>query len=168
MKFGGIRPLSWKLTRGGCQVIHSLQIRLTRSSSLSPSKSPIRFYIPRKSSQPPIHHALWQKRVPQGSPPSGILFMVAFNGIFLTINFPVKPIFFASDLTIHLATSDPQRASRILQKTIDSILAWANKNGFRFSHSKTLLLNSFPIPQVDSVRCLGLRFHSRYSWLPHL
>ena len=91
---------------------------------------------------------------------------------------------FADDLTIHLPTSDPHRASRISQRTIDPIPAWANKNGFYFSHSKTyfiifskknpknpfppLLLNSFSVLQDDSVECLGLTFHSRHSWLLHL
>jgi len=66
---------------------------------------------------------------------------------------------------------------------INSILTWTNQNGYKFSHLKTgliifektkskfpspLFLRSHLVPKVETVKFLGLRFHHRHSWLPHL
>ena len=60
--------------------------------------------------------------IPQGSPLSGTLFMLPFDGIFSVIKYPVAPILFADDLSIHISANDQQRAHRKLQETIDLIL----------------------------------------------
>ena len=78
--------------------------------------------------------------VPQGSPLSGTLFMIAINDILNKIAFPVKPILYADDLSVHIQTNNQIRAHRILQLTISSILAWLAHYGFRISTSKTCLV----------------------------
>ena len=126
-----------------------------------------------------------ENRVLQGSPLSGTLFELACDDIFAFIKYPVTPILFADDLRIHISTNDQQRVHRKkLQDTIDLILEWADQFGFRFSHPKTNLISfkkrnpktpfsplnfkSLPIPATETVKVLGLRFHHRHSWLPHL
>ena len=46
---------------------------------------------------------------------------------------------FADDYNISLRSSDPNRAHRILQLTLNSISPWALKNGFQYLVLKTLL-----------------------------
>ena len=110
--------------------------------------------------------------------------MIAINEVTKIIQPPLKSILFADDLSIHLRSSNPQRAHRILQVSINRILKWLSQHGFRISPSKTNLLifqkrtpslpfplfflNHNTIPQVDSTRVLGLHFQSRHSWLPHI
>jgi len=48
--------------------------------------------------------------IPQGSPLSGTLLMVAINDLLVNIIFPVKPILSANDLSIHIRTNNPARA----------------------------------------------------------
>ena len=75
-------------------------------------------------------------------------------------------------------------ATRKLQLTIDKIITWAEKNGFKFSMSKTvtmhfcrirgvhpdpdLYIHGQRIPCVEETRFLGLVFDSRLTWVSHL
>ena len=88
------------------------------------------------------------------------------------------------DLSIHYNSSNQPRAHKILQNTLSSIFLWLSKHGFRISPSKStftifekrktktpfppLLLNNTSIPRSDTVKVLGLRFHTRHSWIPHI
>jgi len=44
--------------------------------------------------------------IPQGSPFSGILFLVAINDILSAIPYPVKPLLFVDNLSIHMQSPD--------------------------------------------------------------
>ena len=83
-----------------------------------------------------------------------------------------------------MQAANPQRGHRVLQTTINLILKWLSNHGFRISPLKTsmlifekrksktpfpsLLLDNHPIPISETVKVLGLRFHTRHSWLPHI
>jgi len=80
------------------------------------------------------------------------------------------------------------RALRILQYTVDKIHSLGSlfKEGLRISTQKTkfiiiqkprielvtlshpLVIANNTIPQVDTVKVLGLLSHFRHSWLPHI
>ena len=117
------------------------QGRPTKQPFPPPSKLPDRTKIPSQSSWPSFHHPYTGKRSPTGSPLSGTLLMLAFDGIFSVIKYPVTPILFADDLSIHISTNDQQRVDRKLQEIIDLILEWADQFDFRFSHPKTNLIS---------------------------
>ena len=87
-------------------------------------------------------------------------------------------------LRISFAVSRMAVAERKLQLSIDRISKWAEKQGFRFSTSKTvtvhfcrirgvhpdpdLYLNGQRIPCVEETRFLGLIFDHRLTWVSHL
>ena len=127
-----------------------------------------------------------QNGIPQGSPLSGTLFLIAINGVTKIIPSPIQTILFADDLSVHLRTNYPNRALRILQDTIDKIHSWLSSKGFRisiqktkfihfqkprtkpFTSTRTLNIENNQIPQVETIKALGLLFHTRHSWLPHI
>jgi len=104
--------------------------------------------------------------------------------LFTAIQYPIKPILLAHDLSIHMQTESTLRAHRTLQKWIDAVLAWLSQYGFRSSPSETsyiifrkrksqvtlppLVLNGNSIPVSEIIKYLVLCFHSRHSRLPHV
>ena len=76
-------------------------------------------------------------RIPQDSPFSNTLFIVAKNKVCSIIPKPLHPILFVDDLSIHIYSSNIVRAHKLLQTTISAILTWLSKHGFRTSPSKT-------------------------------
>jgi len=54
--------------------------------------------------------------IPQGLPLCGTLFLVAIDDIIKKIPSPIHSLIFVDDLSIHLRSSNPQRAYRILQE----------------------------------------------------
>ena len=77
--------------------------------------------------------------IPQGPPLS--LFLAAINEVFSAIEYPLKTILFTDDPSVHLQTNDCVRAHSLLQKTINIILWWLNKIGFRIVQRTTQLLS---------------------------
>ena len=122
--------------------------------------------------------------IPQGSPLSNTLFIVAINKVLSLIPQPFHPILFVDDLSIHLYSSNFARAHRLLQSTIVSISTWLSHHGFRPSSSKSnlmifyktkststfppILLSNAPIPRLHLFKFLGLLFHSSHSWIYHI
>ena len=112
--------------------------------------------------------------VPQGSVLSVTCFAVAINSIVESVSAPVRAALFVDDLSIYVTTYDAVSACNFLQKSIDSISKWADKNGFRFSASKTvavrftrcsrreiipnLKLKDTLIPYEKEVKFLGMIF----------
>ena len=122
--------------------------------------------------------------VPQGSVLSVTLFALAINGVTSVIPPNILYTLFVDDLSISFAASRMAVAERKLQLSIDRIAKWAEKQGFRFSTSKTvsvhfcrirgvhpdpdLYLNGQRIPCVEETRFLGLIFDHRLTWVSHL
>jgi len=122
--------------------------------------------------------------ISQGSPLSGKLFMLAINDVVSTTPSMIKTILFADDLSIHLETRNSKRAQRLLQETTNLLCSWLCRYGFRISPSKTqmvifsghrtqtklplILVRGIPIPLLESVKFLVLRFQSNHSWILHI
>ena len=132
------------------------------------------------------HHPI-QNGVPQGEVWSVPLFLIAINDLTNCVHFPLTRRLFADDFSVSLASSNPKRAARLLQLTLDKISSWSTAPGFRFSpDKKTVLiifhkihsrppspppllhLQNFPITLQMSTKFLGLTFHSNSSWTPHI
>ena len=122
--------------------------------------------------------------VPQGSVLSVTLFLLAINDLPTNIPFPITPILFADDLSIHIQSNNTTRALRLLQETINKIEDWSLHRGFRFSPTKSnfmifqhrrktthfppLFISNNQIPFVNTTKFLGLTFDSRLTRLPHI
>ena len=91
---------------------------------------------------------------------------------------------FADDFNISIRSSNPLRAHRLLQETLNSIFSWSSQNGSRFSPLKTYLvlfksrnptplipplkLQNFQIPVRNSAKMLGLHFDQKLTWSSHI
>jgi len=71
--------------------------------------------------------------IPQESPLSGTLFLIAINELTETIKTPLHSILFSGDLSVHLRSSNPQHAHRLLQNKINEIHNGLSLRGFRNS-----------------------------------
>ena len=125
-----------------------------------------------------------EEGVPQGSVLSVTLFALAIHGIASVIPKDVMFSLFVDDLSLSFVASRMTVAERKLQLTIDRITEWAERRGFRFSASKTVVVHFCKIRGVhpdpdlcmygqritckDEARFLGLIFDSKLSWVPHL
>ena len=125
-----------------------------------------------------------EEGVPQGCVLSVTLFALAINGISKVIPPEVMHTLFVDDLSVSFAASRMAVAERKLQLTLDRIVSWAEKHGFKFSASKTcvmhfcrirgvhpdpdIFLNGQRISCVDETRFLGLIFDRKLTWESHL
>jgi len=78
--------------------------------------------------------------IPHGSPLSGTLFLVAINDILSGIPYPVKPLLFEDDLSIHMQSGCARHVPRILQSVIGLIEEWLSSRGYRILLSKTEMI----------------------------
>ena len=122
--------------------------------------------------------------VPQGSVLSVTCFALAYNGVTKCIPSDVSHLVFVDDLTIYLASTRIPFLCRLLQGAVTNIEHWASERGFRFSPSKTkvvqftrhqgepaepeLTMYGQPLAYVQQVKYLGLIFDNRLLWRPHL
>ena len=123
--------------------------------------------------------------VPQGEVLSVLLFLIAVNDLPKNADFPITQRLFADDYSISLKSSNPMRAHRLLQQTLDKISNWSSERGFQFSSKKTILLvfrkkkkqipiipplrlQNFQISASDTVKFLGLHLDHKLSWIPHI
>ena len=125
-----------------------------------------------------------QNGVLQGEMFSVPLFLIVINDITNCVQFPFSQRLFADDYNITLQSSDPSRAHRLLQNTLDNITNWASSRGFRFSSHKTSLLlfkkrsptpilsplfsQNFQIKTTKLTKFLGLLFHTTSNWTHHI
>jgi len=131
-------------------------------------------------------HQLIQNGVPQGEVWSVPLFLIAINELTNCVQFPLTQRLFADDFSISLSSSNPQRAARLLQMTLDKISTWSSDRGFCFSNIKTIMvifqkrysrttpsppllfLQNFQIKLQRTSKFLGLIFDSKSSWITHI
>ena len=125
-----------------------------------------------------------EEGVPQGCVLSVTLFALAINGITSVLPPGVLYTLFVDDLSLSFAASRMAVAERKLQLSIDRTVNWAERNGFKFSTTKTvamhfcrirgvhpdpdLYLNGQRIPCVEETRFLGLMFDHRLTWVAHV
>lgn len=119
--------------------------------------------------------------LPQGSVISVILFLIAINDIFSSIQRPVKGFLFADDLTIICCGNNIEPTTTLIQSTLEKLHNWSNRSGFKFSQSKSeyivfsrkrikdinaisLTINNQPIKQVNCIKLLGIYFDSKLNW----
>lgn len=122
--------------------------------------------------------------VPQGSVLSVTLFSIKINSIVNAIGPDVHKCLYVDDYTISYSSRYMASIERKLQTALYRLTEWANKNGFRFSVSKTvcvhfcnrrglhpdpeLFLNNSPIPVVEKTKFLGLMFDNKLNFRPHI
>ena len=110
--------------------------------------------------------------VPQGSILSVTLFSIKVNSIVKCLSQDTKCSLYVDDFLICCAGRRMCSIERNLQNTITKLEEWADKNGFKFSKSKTecvhftkstrqmaepkLVLNAVPIPVVEKAKFLGI------------
>ena len=82
-----------------------------------------------------------EEGVPQGCVLSVTLFALAINGISKLIPPEIMHTLFVDDLSIYFAASRMAVAERKLQLTLDQIVLWAERHGFKFSASKTVVMH---------------------------
>ena len=149
----------------------------------------IKAFLSRRYFQVKIGNTLSEKKlqeegVPQGSVLSVTLFALAINGIAQVIPSDILATLFVDDFSVSFSASRMAVAERKLQLTINKVVEWAERNGFKFSSSKTvamhfcrirrfhpdpdLFLKGNRIPCVDETRFLGMIFDRRLTWVPHL
>ncbi len=121
---------------------------------------------------------------PQGSILSIILFLIKINSIKECLRAETDGSLFVDDFAMSFRGKNMNLIERHLQHRVDALQTWADKNGFKFSTTKTvcvhfcnkrrvchdpkLLLNNNVIPVVKETKFLGLTFDSRLSFIPHI
>ena len=122
--------------------------------------------------------------VPQGSILSVTLFSLKINSIVSCLHRDVECSLFVDDLAIYYSSRHMASIERKLQQCLNKLQEWCDKNGFRFSSTKTVCvhfcrqriphldpeiqLNGYPIPVVDETRFLGLIFDKKLSFISHI
>jgi len=121
--------------------------------------------------------------LPQGSSLSVTLFLIAINDISKYIKPPVKTILYADDCSLYLSGSNIKTTSSLMQKSIDSISRWSSETGFIFSPSKCqfilfnrqkktkipeIKMQGNTLPNIKSLRFLGLTFDHKVNWNKHI
>ena len=122
--------------------------------------------------------------VPQGSILSVTLFSVKINSIVDSLTPNTECSLFVDDYSIGYSAKNMFTIERQLQQSLNSLSSWADRNGFKFSTTKTvclhfcqkrkhhldpqLTLRGQPIPVVEQTKFLGMIFDKRLSFLPHI
>ena len=121
--------------------------------------------------------------VPQGSVLSTTLFILAVNNITQQLPPGVQCSLYVDDFAIWLIYTDVHVAENILQRALNSISSWTDKNGFTISIPKTvaitftrkrvipdlhLTLNNQPLKFVSHTKFLGMHFDQRMTWKYHI
>ena len=124
-----------------------------------------------------------QNGIPQGSSLSVTLFLLAINDITNTITFPVKANLFADDFNFWCKSPNLKTVQHFLQETANNIAKWSTLTGFKISCLKSqciifsnkrgqkhinIQLNDILIPNVNTIKILGVYFDKKINWLQHL
>ena len=122
--------------------------------------------------------------VPQGSILSVTLFIVKMNSITSCIRNGVDKCLFVDDFGVSYRSKHMHAIERQLQLHLNRIEDWADKNGFKFSQSKTvcvhfcrrmglhpdpyLILYDNPILVKKETKFLGILLNSKLTFVPHI
>lgn len=116
--------------------------------------------------------------IPQGSPISVVLFLIAYNKLcnIIPLHKELSFIAYADDFVILRKQNKSKNQDINLEPLLDKILSWCKYSGTSLSVSKCqqihicrkhhctskLLWNYSHVPTVDSFKILGLTFNKRY------
>ena len=143
-------------------------------------------YIAGFNSQPSIYSDPYSQEagVPQGSILSVTLFSLKINSIGSCLLPDFKYSIYVDDLAIYYSSSRLSSIESKLQQSLNRLGRWCDKNGFKFSPTKTmcvhfcqlqklhldpeLYLNGTQIPTIGEAKFLGLLFDSKLSFIPHI
>ena len=122
--------------------------------------------------------------VPQGSILSVTLFSLKINSIIKEISPSIEKSLYVDDFLICYRAKHMNNIERQLQLNLNKIEKWANKNGFKFSSTKTvcvhfchrrglhpdpdLKLYGNLIPVVNEVKFLGVIFDRKLNFISHI
>lgn len=124
--------------------------------------------------------------VPQGSPLSSTLFLIAFQSLLDCLDVEsntIKYSAYADDLVIYADELSNKKSRKIMQKTVNKLISRANEIGLEFSGEKTktihicrkrnctsehLYLGNDRIEQVTELRLLGLTIQRNYKFDTHI
>ena len=122
--------------------------------------------------------------VPQGSILSVTLFSVKINNIANIPSSEIDTTLFVDDFSISYRSKNMRSIERHMQLTLNRIQDFTDKNGFKFSPSKTvcvhfcqkrglhpdpvLFLYGQPIPVVDKVKFLGFFLDKKLNFKSHI
>ena len=123
--------------------------------------------------------------VPQGSVLGPLLFLVYINDVTTVVSTPSKLSLFADDMSLYRTISSPADYT-VLQSDITAISLWVTSNHLALNFNKccyivitrkrsqsiappTLHINAnATLPQVNSVKYLGIQLSSDLSWSSHI
>ena len=122
--------------------------------------------------------------IPQGSPLSVILFVIAFNEVseILSRYNKTEHILYADDVLIFTKLSDLNAVTNIFTEILEELSLWSETSGAKISYSKcnlfhicnkkncsnlTLSYNNVIIAKVSTLRFLGVFFDSKYTFKDH-
>ena len=124
-----------------------------------------------------------EQGVPQGSILSPTLFGIKINDIVKCVK-DLDCSLFVDDFGIFIRSKNMETIEFKLQRCLNNIEDWATENGFKFSKTKTqcvhfcqirqlhldphLTIYGSPIPVVSEAKFLGLLFHNKVSFIPHI
>jgi ribonuclease HI len=127
---------------------------------------------------------LQDQGVPQGGILSVTLFLVKINSIISCVPKNVLSTLYVDDFSVSYSGFEMNTIERTLQLTLNKVLEWANRNGFRFNESKTvamhfcrktklhldpeLKIGDKILPVVNTFKFLGFNLDSRLSFRPHI
>lgn len=121
--------------------------------------------------------------VPQGSILSVTLFALRINEITKLLSSDTEASLFVDDLTIYYSGRQLESVIRHLQTDVNQLVRWCDKNGFKFSPSKTtcvhfttkrhtpepiLFINNSPIPVANEAKFLGITFDRKLTFRSHI
>lgn len=124
-----------------------------------------------------------QNGVPQGSALSVTLFLIAINNIATNIKPPVKYTLFADDFNFMCCSTNQNTVQKFLQEATTNIQGWSTKTGFSFSPQKSncilftkrrkktslkIVLNNNELPELKSIKILGIEFDSKMTFGLHI
>ena len=125
-----------------------------------------------------------QMGIPQGSPLSATLFLVAVNSILTCIKSYMCKSVFVDDARISYITNNLKQGEEKMQGVLNDVVNWGDKSGFNFSEKKSVVmifskktlqnvnfklkLRNKILDLVEQKKFLGMIFDSKLNWKAHI
>jgi len=122
--------------------------------------------------------------IPQGSPISVILFLIAFNKLsnIITLHREIKFNAYADDFFLIINFNKNKNLNLNLDNLLQDINSWCSYSGAYLSLAKrqhlhicqkhnctsTISYSNTPIQQVTALKILGITINSKYKWDTHI